>query len=233
MLIARSRIRSIKCWRTPSGRLSQHSILGISRQRPFDPICCRDAWLPRRDTNTDFGWRRSSKRRTAGRLAAQGVCGARTAGLLGKTAGAFPTKRQPARSLHDQRRLGDPVCSTRKEAKGAAGAGAGIQRAPATHDGDWRRTRVRYPAVRAALSGPCTSNRSTALNEEFDSGDPRISRVGLRFEPIGNNSRIVGNSYLGITSELPVTRDQSGGDNNATSSWSHKQTKELVSPMAG
>src|SRR6266550_2409196 len=30
-LIARSRIRSIKCWRTPSGRLSQCSILGISR----------------------------------------------------------------------------------------------------------------------------------------------------------------------------------------------------------
>jgi hypothetical protein len=31
MPIARSRILSIKCWRTPAGRLSQLSIFGISR----------------------------------------------------------------------------------------------------------------------------------------------------------------------------------------------------------
>ena len=34
-----------------------------------------------------------------------------------------------------------------------------------------------------------------------------------------------------VTSCLPVTRDQSGGDNNATNLWSLNQTKELVSPM--
>jgi hypothetical protein len=46
MLIARSRIRSIKCWRMPSGRLPQFSILGISRQRPFGPIHRQAASLP-------------------------------------------------------------------------------------------------------------------------------------------------------------------------------------------
>jgi hypothetical protein len=37
ILIARSRIRSIKCWRTPGGRLPHVSIFGIRRQRPFGP----------------------------------------------------------------------------------------------------------------------------------------------------------------------------------------------------
>ena len=48
MLMARSRMRSIRCCRTPTGMFSQRSILGISRRKPFGPTHRQDV-SPRRD----------------------------------------------------------------------------------------------------------------------------------------------------------------------------------------